>query len=87
MPRYHFHIKDGVDLPDLEGTVLPGVKAAQEEAVRLAGATIADRAKTSQLGEDWAMEVSDETGLVLFRLDFFVSAAAATMGSEWKKDV
>jgi hypothetical protein len=42
----------------------------------MAGASIEDSAKHSKLGEGWRMEVTDDAGAVLFRLDFTVSGSA-----------
>ena len=77
MPRYHFNIYDGITSIDRDGTELPDVQSARREAMILAGAVIEDSAKISKLGEEWRMEVTDDTGLLLFRLDFMVSQAPA----------
>ena len=37
MPRYFFHVIDGVDIPDLEGTLLPGLAEARSQAIVTAG--------------------------------------------------
>ena len=34
MARYFFHVQDGRDYHDLQGTELPDLKAARNEAVR-----------------------------------------------------
>ena len=80
MPRYHYNIYDGHSSPDMEGTDLPNWQMAQYEAVRLAGAVIADKADRILRGEDWRMEVTDHTGLILFRLDFSFQRSAAVTG-------
>lgn len=85
MPRFFFHVHDGANIPDKEGTELGDWRNAQHEAIKLAGRVIADDAKRLRLGEDWSMEVTDETGLVLFRLDFHVSGSAAIMGASFTK--
>ena len=79
MPRYHFSIYDGVSLPDHDGTELPDLQAARQEAIRFAGKIIADEARTLSLGEDWRMEVTDGSGMLLFRLDFVVTASPAAI--------
>lgn len=79
MPRYHFNVYDGVSAPDPEGYELVDWQAARLEAVRLAGELLREDAKRIAIGEDWYMEVTDDTGLVLFRLDFSVMEAPATM--------
>lgn len=77
MPRFHFHAYDGVNLPDRGGTELPDYAEARVEAMRLAGDILKNTAHRLALGEDWHMEVTDDRGLVLFRLAFQVVEAPA----------
>lgn len=77
MPRYHFNVFDGYSTVDTEGTELPDWQAARREAIRLAGLILADEADKLLLGEGWKLEVTDPTGLILFRLDFCFSASSA----------
>lgn len=86
MPRFFFNIYDGISLIDKVGTELADWHEAQAEAVRVAGAVIANSAKRLKLGEDWMMDVTNEAGLVIFQLDFHIAGSAAIMGSSWKKD-
>jgi hypothetical protein len=86
MPRFHFNVYDGVDAPDCDGTELPDWDTAREEAIRLSGELLRDSAKQMALGEDWRMEVTDETGLILFRLDFTVMGSSALPGLKPKSD-
>ncbi|MCW6511765.1 DUF6894 family protein [Lichenifustis flavocetrariae] len=72
MPRYHFNTHDGQTTLDREGTVLSGLRAARRRAIRLSGALIESDFARMQLGEDWRMEVTDDHGRLLFRLDFTV---------------
>lgn len=80
MPRYFFHIHDGRSIPDQEGTELPGLQAAQKEAVKLAGEMLASDPAEFWNCNQWQVEVQDETGLVLFTLDFIASMARAVLG-------
>lgn len=77
MPRYHFNVFDGSDLPDPDGAELPDAKSAQLVAIEYAGQLIADHAKRLEPGEDWHMEVTDASGLTLFRLDFSITRPGA----------
>ena len=83
MPRFHFNIYDGVSLPDEDGTDLPDARNARREAIILAGAVLKDSAKSDTLGDEWRLEVTDNAGLLLFKLDFTVteSPAAKVMGA------
>jgi len=86
VPRFFFNIDDGVSIPDHAGRELADWHEAQHVAIRLAGEVIADSARRMKLGEDWTMSVTNEVGLVLFRLDFHVTGSAAIMGSEGRED-
>ena len=79
MPRYHFNIFDGVGDVDYDGTELAGSQEARLEAIRCTGEILRDNPKSIAQIADWRMEVTDNTGLVLFRLDFSVMAAAAVL--------
>jgi hypothetical protein len=78
VPRYFFHVHDGTDVPDLEGTELRDITAARAQGLMLAGEIIRDAGRRGDLGEDWSIEVSDQGGLVLFRMVFLVAASPAT---------
>ena len=65
MPRYHFHIVDGVQVFDSLGATLPTDEAARVHAERLA-----QRSMQSQFERlhAKAIRVTSETGAVLFRI-------------------
>jgi hypothetical protein len=75
MPRFHFHVHDGVSSLDVEGSELPDWQTARTEAIRLAGEILKDDAHRIGLGEDWRIEVTDHTGLILFQMMFQVIEA------------
>ena len=77
MPKYHFNIYDGIDIMDVDGMQLDDHHAARVEAIRYAGAVIKDEGQRLALGQDWRMEVTTSSGLVLFRLDFSIAESAA----------
>ena len=72
MPRFHFNIHDGVSLIDTEGTELPDWQAARLEAIRRAGEVLQNDAQRVAIGEDWRIEVTDHTGLILFQMAFLM---------------
>ncbi len=82
MPRYHFNVYDGVTLLDKKGVELPDTKFARREAVRYAGVLLEEGARLESLGPEWRMEVTDTTGLILFRLDFFVTPSPVMKPSD-----
>ena len=75
MPRFYFHVHDGCDILDKDGTELRDVDEARVEAIRYAGVLISQQFCKLPAGEDWNLEVTDATGLVLFRLDFTIAEA------------
>jgi hypothetical protein len=70
MPRYFFHVQDGRAIPDTDGTMLPDIDAAREEAVRLSGGLLKDHAKEFWSSQPWLMEVQDQAEALLFTLRF-----------------
>ena len=69
MPRYFFHIQDGKNIPDTEGTVLPDNKAARNEAIATGGTILRDLSSYWD-GREWRMNVMNENGATVFRLRF-----------------
>jgi hypothetical protein len=76
--RYHFNVYDSVVMLDKKGVELPDTTFARREAIRYAGVLLEEGARLESLGAEWRMEVTDESGLILFRLDFFVTPSAVT---------
>jgi hypothetical protein len=68
MPRYHFHVVDGVEVFDSLGAVLPNDAAAQRRAVELA-TDLANKAK--------AVRVTNGDGDILFRVPIRRSTSAS----------
>jgi hypothetical protein len=65
MPRYFFHVDDGVESPDLDGTEFPGPDQARSEAVISCGETL--RALNGKFWDSpgWEMVVKDWQGNVV----------------------
>ena len=85
MPMYHFHVHDGARPAgngSVDGTVLPGIAEAKDEAVRFAAALLLESPQSFWTGEEWAMDVTDAAGLTLFTLTFFAIEAPAMQRRE-----
>jgi hypothetical protein len=83
MPRYFFHVIDGVTCTDLEGVEIGSLAEARREAVRLSGEILSEHPGDFWTDEQWRMDVADESGLTLFALHFSaVDAPAAKHGPE-----
>ncbi|MPR12331.1 DUF6894 family protein [Microvirga tunisiensis] len=70
MPRYFFHVVDGHNIIDNEGTEFPNLRHARAEAIRLAGAILRDEGDTFWDGTEWHMNVTDVAGQSVLRLRF-----------------
>lgn len=75
--RYFFHVADGKDFRDLQGTELKDFTAARVEALRFAGALLAELGSDFWSGEEWSMRVTDAADLTLFTLAFTATSAPA----------
>ncbi|GEP01132.1 DUF6894 family protein [Methylobacterium haplocladii] len=69
MTRYFFNVYDGVSPIDTDGTELSDGQQARREAIRMAGLILMNEGDRLQAGRGWRLEVTDDTGLVLFQLD------------------
>lgn len=81
MPRYFFHIDDGLSARDDEGTELRDLAVAKCEAVKLAGQLICDTAGGFWDRQEWKLTATNEEGLTLFCLHFVGIEAPAVMGA------
>lgn len=76
MPRYFFHLQDGTDIPDTEGTELAGTAQARAQAIA-AGEMIKHQGDVVWDGSEWRMHVVDEAGTPVFTLRFSADAYGA----------
>ena len=72
MPRYYFHVRDGLYSPDEDGTDLPDLQSAKRQAVAVAGELLRDSKSGFSNEEDWQLDVVGETGSRLLILRFHV---------------
>ena len=77
MPRYFFHVEDGTNHIDQEGTELGCLEAARQHAVGYFSELLRDASRKFWSHDDWTMRVTDETGLIYFTLHFTATIAAA----------
>ena len=76
MPRYFFHVRDGKDVPDHDGTEIADPASVRPQAVSAAGEMLRDLGPKWD-GQEWRMTVVDEAGKMILRLSF-----SATSGSD-----
>jgi hypothetical protein len=71
MPRYFFHLRNDLDVPDPEGKELPDLDAARAQAlafaVDMAAASVLEHRK---LNLQHRIDVEDETGAILLTVTF-----------------
>ena len=72
MPRFFFHVRDGAEEPDSDGTELPDTCAARGQAIQMAGEILRDMGGKPWDGTEWGVTVANENGEVLFLLRFSV---------------
>ena len=74
MPRYFFHVHDGQDIIDHEGTDLPSEAQAKSQAVVMSGRLIMEMGDEFwKSGQEWRLEVTNQTGTKLFELKFMAT--------------
>lgn len=79
MSRFFFHVRDGADYVDLQGTELPDLDAARHEAVRFAGTLLIEKPDTFWAAGEWTMRVTDHRDLTLFQLTFFATSSPSIL--------
>ena len=62
MPRFYFHLKDGITLCDEEGMSFATVEEARTEALRAAREIMADEVRRGSLNLVDRIEIADEGG-------------------------
>lgn len=66
MPRYFFHVREGVDLTrDIEGQDLPNAEAARTEAIRASREMAGEKLLHGGALDGRQIEIADETGRVV----------------------
>ena len=70
MPRYFFHLRDGHEQLDHDGTVLSGPDEARKMAVINSGEILKESGAKFWTGTAWRLWVTDEAGDTLCALRF-----------------
>ena len=68
MPRYFFHIYDGSEQPDREGSELVDMCQVRSEAVCLTGEILRDMGGRFWRHPEWRLTITDETGAAVLGL-------------------
>jgi hypothetical protein len=70
MPRYFFHIIDGEEIIDHEGTVLASVAEARAKAIVFSGEVLKDLGGKFWNNGQWQVRVTDKAGNKICALTF-----------------
>jgi hypothetical protein len=87
MPRYFFHVIDGREIIDSEGSELADLKEARMEAIRLAGSILRDEGDKFWNGSEWHMNVTDASVLSVLKLCFAAQDQGTTPEEDHKIEV
>jgi hypothetical protein len=87
MPRYFFHVIDGRDIIDNEGSELTNLKEAWVEVIQLAGTILRDEGDKFWDGSEWHMNVTDASGLSVPKLCFAAQDQGTTPEEDHKIEV
>jgi len=68
VPRYFFDVHTEALEKDDQGHELPAIDVAHVAAAELAGELLRNHPENILLGDEWKVEVRDESGAVLFSL-------------------
>jgi hypothetical protein len=75
--RVFFHVQDGHQYVDLQGTELEDISVARTEAIKFAGQLLIDRPQDLWKADEWTMRVTDAADLTLFQLVVLATDDAA----------
>jgi hypothetical protein len=70
VPRYFFHLYNDLVAKDEEGTELPDLAAAREQAAEHAREMVCASVREGHLNLDHRIEVTDEAGKLLLTVTF-----------------
>jgi hypothetical protein len=82
--RFHFQVRTGTHVMVTESADLSNTDEARVEAAKRIGSLLHAHAGKLWTDEEWQMDVTDETGLILFVINIAAMRSAATGGSRGK---
>ncbi len=68
MPKYRFHVRDGMKILDTDGIDLPDLFSARLYAIQLTSDLLKQYKHEVWIDEDWKIVVTDERNIALFVL-------------------
>ena len=70
MPLFYFHMQDGTEITDSEGTELADVAAVRDYAVDCARSLLREDVSRGEFNIHWRFEIIDETGTPVMMFPF-----------------
>lgn len=77
MPRYHIELRTQDRIWDTLDVVMGDTNEVRVEVAQFIGELLKDHADKIWVDEEWRVDVTDETGLVLFVMHLMVTNSAA----------
>ncbi len=84
MAKFNFEVRTATHVMLSESMELAGAEEARVEAARRIGALLTSHALKIWSDEEWRMDVTNESGLILSVLQIAAMRTAATSGDSWK---
>ena len=81
MPFFHFEVRTPSHVMITDGAELPDSTAARVEAAKRIGALLHDHAGQLWIDQDWEMDVTDQSGLILYSIHVAAMRASATLSA------
>lgn len=78
MPFFHFEVRTPSHVLITEGAELTDSNAARVEAAKRIGALLHDHAGQIWVDQDWQMDVTDASGLILYGIQISAIRSSAT---------
>jgi hypothetical protein len=85
LPRYHIGLRSETHLNETVQVERDDLTALRIELARFVGELLKEHAEVIWQDEDWRIDVTDETGLILFVMEIHATDTAATMTSRGGK--
>lgn len=79
MPFYNFEVRTPSHVMVTEGAELPDATAARVEAAKRIGILLTEHAGQIWVDQDWQIDFTDSSGLILWTIQVVALRSAATM--------
>ena len=81
MPKYHIQLRTMDQIWDTVHVERDDLEGLRVEVAQFVGELLREHATKIWADKDWRVDVTDDTGLILYALSIFATDSAATMHS------